>query len=113
MSEQECPCLLEPLKTNRYNQVQFIGLDETNGRFGEVNLWQCKSCRRYWLHYLIEYEAFQRSGRYFMGLITKDIADALSPDTAIDYLDKLDWHLYGGSYFGKKGRSTDRVNPDL
>jgi len=98
---------------NQYNKVKFIGVDETNGRFGEVSIWQCKTCGRYWLHYLVEYEAFTGSGRYFMGLITQKIADTLSPNTAIEYLNELDWHLYGGSYFGRKGRSANKVNADL
>lgn len=48
-----------------------------------------------------------------MGLITPEIADALSPNEAVGYLDQLEWHLFGGSYFlGKKGRSTSKVNAD-
>ena len=114
MSEQSCECLDEPMWFDRYNIVKFIGRDETNGRFGQVELWQCKSCGRYWLHYAVEYEAFTGSGRYFMGLITPEIADALSPNTAVEYLEKLDWHLYGGSYFsGKKGKSAGKVCADL
>lgn len=96
-----------------YEKVRFIGIDTTNGRFGEVNLWQCRKCGRYWLHYLVEYEAFTGSGRYFMGLITPLVADSLSPRGAVDYLNGLDWHLFGGSYFGKKGRSTGEVHADL
>jgi hypothetical protein len=96
-----------------YDTIRFIGVDTTNGRYGEVSLWQCKQCDRYWLHYLVEYEASTNSGRVFMGLITPQIADSLAPNDAIDYLDGLEWHLYGGSYFGSKGRSSARVSADL
>ncbi len=113
MSEQACNCLNEPMNIGQYDKVKFIGVDEANGRFGEVSIWQCKTCGRYWLHYLVEHEAFAGSGRYFMGLITQKIADTLSPNTAVEYLNKLDWHLYGGSYFGRKGRSVNEVNVDL
>jgi hypothetical protein len=113
LTEASCACLHEPMPFDQYNPVRHIGIDKTNGRFGEVNLWQCKLCGRYWLHYLLEYEAFPASGRYFMGLIKLEIADALSPEKAIDYLDSLDWHLYGGSYFAGKGKSTNKLNTDI
>jgi len=114
MNKQECcNCLNEPMGMNEYKKVRFIGIDETNGRFGEVNLWQCKTCERLWLHYFVEFESFRASGRYFMGLISQEDSDTLLPSEAVEYLNKLDWHLYGGSYFyGKKGRSTSVVNAD-
>jgi len=98
---------------DRYNIVKHLGVDKTHGRFGEVELWQCKNCGRFWLHYLVEYEAFTGSGRYFMGLITEEVADTISPEKAVEYLNKLDWHLYGGSYFGGKGKSKNNVQADL
>jgi len=49
-----------------------------------------------------------------MGVITLEIAEVLSPAQAVDYLNKLDWHLYGGSYFdGGKGKSKGQVHADL
>ena len=49
-----------------------------------------------------------------MGVITAELAETLSPNAAVDYLNKLDWHLYGGSYFdGRKGKSIGNVNTDL
>jgi len=37
-----------------------------------------------------------------------------SPGQAIDYLNKLDWHFYGGSYFdGRKGKYKGQVHADL
>jgi hypothetical protein len=101
-----CICLEVPLPFDHYQEVKFIGIDETEGRFGEVTLKQCRHCRRYWLHYLVEYEAFKGSGRYFMGLIALEVANALTPEKAVAYLESLEWRLFGGSYFGRKGRST-------
>jgi hypothetical protein len=104
----------EPLTFDQYNQVRFVGIDETDGQFGEVNLWQCERCGQHWLHSLVEFEAFRKSGRYFMGLITPETAERLSRDRAVDYLNQLDWYLYGGSYFdGKKGKSKGEVHADL
>jgi hypothetical protein len=113
MRNEECNCLNEPMDINLYEKVRFVGIDETNGRFGEVNIWQCQLCRRLWLHYFVEFESHSASGRYFMGLISQQTAESLSPDEAVEYLSDLDWHLYGGSYFyGKRGRSTNRINAD-
>src|SRR5665213_1642351 len=39
------------------------GRDETEGRFADVTLNRCRTCGRTWLRYLVEYEAFSRSGR--------------------------------------------------
>jgi hypothetical protein len=112
MIEQDCVCLNEPRHFEQYDRIKFLGVDETEGRFGEVSIWRCKRCSRYWLHYLVEYEAIAASGRYFMGLITQEKAETLAPNEAIDYLNGLGWHLYGGSFFGGKGRSAGKVDVD-
>lgn len=112
--EQACICMNKPMEFDQYETVKHIGVDPTNGRCGDVTLKQCKYCDRYWLYYQVEYEAFTRSGRYFLGLIAPDTVRTLSPDAAIDYLNNLDWYLYGGSYFGgRKGRTTGKVPVDL
>ena len=110
---KSCKCLNKPLSFDDYDEVRRLGVDSTNGRYGEVNLWRCKRCGRYWLRYQVEYEAFTGSGRYFMGLITPEKAEILAPDEVVPYLNQLEWHLYGGSYFfGKKGRTTGKVDVD-
>lgn len=90
-----------------------MGIDETNGRFGEVSLKQCKVCGQLWLHYFVEYESFTGSGRYFMGMISPEVAETISAESAVEYLNELEWHLYAGSFFsGKKGRRTGQVQVD-
>jgi hypothetical protein len=82
-----------------------LGCDETEGRFAEVTLDRCRTCGRLWLHYLVEYEAFSRSGRWARGLISDESARTIRPEAAVPYLNGLDWYLYGGSYFdGIAGR---------
>jgi hypothetical protein len=76
-----------------------LGCDETDGRFAEVTLDRCRTCGRLWLRYLVEYEAFSRSGRWARGLISDDAASTITPEAAVPYLNRLDWYLYGGSYF--------------
>jgi hypothetical protein len=107
-----CSCLETPQIYTRYNRVRNIGIDETNGRYGVVELWQCNQCKRFWLHYLVEYEYRTGSGRYFMGLISPDQAQSMTPDKAVGFLESLDWHLYGGSYFeGSKGKTFNHHIP--
>jgi hypothetical protein len=36
------------------------------------------------------------------------LAVTLSPTEAIDHLKSLAWHMYGGSYFGKKGKKAEK-----
>jgi hypothetical protein len=102
------------MASEHYEKVRDIGVDTTNGRYGDVTIRRCRLCGRHWLHYQVEYEAFTGSGRYFMGLITREAARSLSPEGAVEYLNAIDWHLYGGAYFGGlKGRSTGKVPVDL
>lgn len=103
-----CVCLDEPQPADTYDTVHDVGVDETNGRYADVRVLRCKHCGRHWLHYQAEYEHFSNSGRYFMGLISFEKARNLLPEKAVDYLQSLEWHLYGGSYFGSKGKSTSK-----
>ena len=106
MDTPACPCLNEPLAYNHYRPLRFVGIDPAAGRYGEVNIWQCLACGRLWLHYLLEQEAFTGSGRYFMGLISAEEAGCITPNEAFAYLNRLEWRLFGGSYFGRKGRTS-------
>lgn len=103
----KCICLDLPLPFFHYEELKHIGVDSANGRYGQVTLRRCLHCQRLWLHYFVEYEAYSRSGRYFMGVVTPQAAETITAETAVEYLESLDWYLYGGSYFdGKTGRST-------
>jgi hypothetical protein len=108
----DCPCLQSAQGYLNYLDIRSVGVDPTQHRYGEVTVKQCKHCGRLWLHYFVEYEAFSESGRWFMGLITPEQAEAMTPEKAIDYLDTLDWHLQGGSYFRTASRrSTGKAGP--
>lgn len=91
-----------------------LGIDDTNGRFGEVSVETCKACGRKWLHYLVEYEALSNSGRWYRGLVTAEMLRGLKPESAVALLESLPWHFYGGSYFQTTGRKgSGRVWVDL
>jgi hypothetical protein len=109
----ECRCLTPPLHYANYRD-RVVGTDPTKGRFGEVKVRTCVHCGRLWLHYLVEYEAFSRSGRWYCGVVSEEVARAVSPETAVEILESLPWHLYGGSYFDTTGRrGTGAVHVDL
>ena len=91
-----------------------IGVDKTNGRFGEVSIETCKRCNRKWLRYFVEYEEFSKSGRWYRGLISEEVASTVTPQSAVEVLGNLDWHFSGGSYFETTGRrSSGPIHVDL
>jgi hypothetical protein len=64
-----------------------------------------------WLHYFYEIEAFEKSGRWYRGLIDREQLDKIYAENAIKYLKSLEWHFFGSSYFGITGmKSTSNTN---
>lgn len=101
-----CVCEQGSARFNEF-ETKDVGCDETDGRFADVTLNRCRTCGRTWLRYLVEYEAFSRSGRWARGLISEAAAATMTPEKAVDHLNGLDWYLYGGSYFdGIVGRRS-------
>jgi hypothetical protein len=74
-----------------------VGVDETNGRHGDVTIQQCRSCGALWLKYLLEWEWYAESGRWYRGQMTPEQAESLTPQNAAEMLGALPWHFYGGS----------------
>lgn len=113
MSDPDCGCVELGPRLGFYDET-CIGVDETNGRYGEVTILTCRECSRVWLHYLVVHEAFPRSGRWFAGLLPDGMADSVTPEAAVSILEQLPWHVYGGSYFNTSGRrGTGPVKADL
>lgn len=111
MTGAECECVeLGPTSFH----VRSVGVDATNGRFGEVRVRTCRACGRRWLHYHVEYEGFTGSGRWYLGLLPEGADAALTPQAAVPLLESLPWHVYGGSYWGTTGlRGTAPIHADL
>ena len=108
----ECCCLTPPFDYRDFDS-KFIGVDKTNGRFGEVSIKTCRRCRRKWLHYFVEYPAFTKSGRWYRGLISENAAGSVTPATAVAVLEALEWRFAGGSYFESTGfKSSGRLFVD-
>lgn len=97
-----CVCLEPPFHYTNFDSHP-VGIDETNGRFGDVSIETCKQCGRKWLRYFVAYEAFPRSGRWYRGLITDEMVGRVTPETAVSLLENLEWRFCGGSYFNSTG----------
>lgn len=97
-----CVCEKPELSHTDY-RTSNIGTDKTNGRMAEVSILQCKLCQRIWLKYLVEFESFTKSGRWYKGIIAKKDVAGMKPENAVEYLENLDWYIYGGSYLESTG----------
>ena len=80
-----------------------LGVDETNGCFGEVSVLTCRRCGSKWLHCLFENESVSRSARWYRGLVTTPMLAELTPERAVGLLERLPWRFCGGSYFDSTG----------
>jgi hypothetical protein len=113
VKDNDCICMKPPFHHADFDSTE-IGVDKTHGRFGQVSIETCKRCQRKWLHYLVEYEAFSRSGRWYRGLLSDELAKSVTPETAVEILEDQDWYFYGGSYFQTQGRmGSGRMRVDL
>ena len=67
-----------------------------------MTLYRCRQCRRLWLHYHYENEAFTGSGHWYHGLIPPEMEGSVKLQTAREIIEKLDWSWSGGSHFGDR-----------
>lgn len=103
LAVDDCVCLTPPFATSAFAS-RAVGVDRSEGRFGEVTIETCLQCGRNWLRYFVEYEAFPESGRWYRGLLPAERAGAVTPGSAVAILEALDWYFYGGSYFRTTGK---------
>lgn|ERR1044072_5047035 len=109
----ECRCMTPPFSYLDY-ETTTLGVDETNGRYGEVTVETCRACGSMWLRYFVEYESFSESGRWYRGRVTAEMVESLKPEQAPELLSNLPWYFYGGSYFRTRGREgSGPVSVDL
>ena len=111
--KESCSCLDDITFPSRLREIGTIGCDPTNGRCADIELTECLDCGRCWIRYRVQYESYSGSGRWFMGSISADKAMALKPEEVPDYLESLDWHYCGGSYYGGSGKSSGKIHADL
>lgn len=108
-----CACEKQDLIESEY-RTSNVGIDFTGGRNAEVSIIQCKLCQRIWLKYLVEKESFTKSGRWYKGIIAKKEVAGMKPENAVEYLENLEWYIFGGSYFESTGTfGQGKLNVDL
>jgi len=95
---RDCSCWSGDAPYTSYEERR-VGMD---GDFGEVTVLRCKSCGRFWLKYLMEYEHLSAAGRWFLGSIRPEVARSLKASQAKRVLESLEWYYRGGSAFGGK-----------
>lgn len=105
-SRELCGCLADP--RGHLAPFKELGMDS---HYAEVSILVCRDCRRHWLRYFYEVEAFTASARWYLGPITAEQASTLSAEAAKSTLEGLGWYYYGGSYFG--GRTGKTSGPIL
>ncbi|SIQ71654.1 hypothetical protein SAMN05880574_12216 [Chryseobacterium sp. RU37D] len=98
-----CVCEKPDLSADTDFRSSELGIHHTNGRYAKVSILQCKLCQRIWINYLVEYEHYSRSGRWYRGIVSKKERPEITPKNAIEFLENLEWYLYGGSYFNSTG----------
>ena len=98
-----CVCLALGPRCSGTCSTSKIGVDESNGRFGSVDIDHCTQCGRFWLHYHVEYEGFRASGRWGTCQLGENEAAVMTPEKATAYIDTHP-HIFGGSFWGHAGR---------
>lgn len=71
-----------------------LGVDVTNGRYGDVSVATCSACGRRWLNYSAEFEGFRASGRLIRGILPSDQAVPFPPEEAIPNFNRMRWFYY-------------------
>ncbi len=110
MAEQpDCKCMALDYVKWDFDEKS-LGMDRN---WADVALRTCRGCGRLWLHYHYENEAFSKSGRWYRGVVSAKAAQTIGAEDALKLLAKLDWYIYGGSYFGcvRKGRGPIEIWP--
>ncbi|WP_374461960.1 hypothetical protein [Chryseobacterium taeanense] len=105
MQKIGCSCEKPNSNYTEYRSSE-LGIDHTNGRYAEVSFQQCKLCQRIWIHY-------SKSGRWYKGIVSKKDRPNITPENAVEYLESLEWYVYGGSYFESTGEfGQGKLNVD-
>jgi hypothetical protein len=103
-NDPNCPCLEHGPRTPDITENIEIGTDTTDGRYADVTVLRCGHCRRRWLGYQVEYEAFTAIGRWCQAPIDDALAATMTPEAAPAYLAGAPCHIFGGSLFAHAGR---------
>jgi len=85
---------------------QEVGVDETEGRYGDVSVTTCSVCGRRWLSYFVEYEAFTASQRWIRGVLPASQM-VPPPKNAVPIFNTMPWYFYR---FSQRKRQIGKGN---
>lgn len=92
-----CGCE-KPGQSSSDYRTSNIAIDKANDRNAEASVLQCRLCQRIWIIYSIKSD-LTKTEKWFKGIVAKKDLSSITPENAVQYLENLDWYLYGGSYF--------------
>ena len=103
-----CRCWHSGASFRQFSHFRSVGVDETEGRYADVWVQECRECHLLWLRYAVEYEGFSKSGRWARRHIGQPDAETITPERAVGHVENGSY-VYGGSYFD--GASGWRKTP--
>ncbi len=101
----DCSCL-ECGPKYPFAWERYVGRDETEGRYADVALRRCASCRRLWLRYAVEREFYTSAGKWAEALIGEADAESMIPEEAAGFIDRAEWCVVGGGFYNSAGLRT-------
>lgn len=94
-----CACE-KPTSSYTEFRTSALGVDQTHGKNAGVGIQQCKLCQRIWIHYAFHAALTSESGKWYKGIVSKKDRPQITPENALEYLENLEWYVYGGEIFG-------------
>jgi hypothetical protein len=97
-----CSCLAGAFDPKNFESAN-LGADS---RGATAAVLKCRACGRRWLRY------FHRddSDRWWMGVISSEVASKISAETASKELSRLEWYYRGGAYYGSMSKSRGEIS---
>lgn len=94
-----CACE-KPTSSYTEFRTSALGVDQTHGKDAGVSIQQCKLCQRIWIHYAFHAALTSESGKWYKGIVSKKNRPQITPENALEYIESLEWYVYGGEIFG-------------
>lgn len=101
IKRQKLGCACEkPTASYTEFKTSALGIDQAHGKNAEVSIQQCKLCQRIWIRYAFNADSTPESGKWYKGMVSKKDRPQITPENALEYIEGLEWYVYGGGFFG-------------
>lgn len=112
MQKLGCACE-KPTASYTEFRTSALGIDNTHGKNAEVSIQQCKLCQRIWIRYDFNADVTPESGKWYKGMVSKKDRPQITPENALEYLESLEWYVYGGGFFkNTTAFGAGKIDPD-